>query len=169
MPLTASTAERLRDYVRQRVRTDGRFFVRGTASALAAKIGKPTSWVSEYTDRPPIRHADLDTALLICDFFNVNLLKFSGRHPVTLEFTAFDIVEVPERAVQIERPESPHVRRAIKLLARMSDEGQREAAGVLATLARAFPREPPQQSAATAVGKQAGTARRGRGKQKAAG
>lgn len=110
-----SVAQRLRDYVRQRVRRDGSEHVRGTASALARRLGKPTSWVSEYTDDPPIRHADIDTAIAICDFFGVSLYDFRQGH-------------APKRAIAPPAKSSPHITRGVKLLEGIQSEQRRQRA-----------------------------------------
>lgn len=71
-----SVAERLRAFVRERVRREAAKYERGTAARLNAYLKRPPSWVSEYTDDPPIRHADVDTAIAICRFFRVELSDF---------------------------------------------------------------------------------------------
>src|SRR3954462_14382726 len=71
-----STAERLRAFVRQRVHKDGDMYQRGAATTLAKYLGKPSSWVSHYIDKTPDRHASLDEALAICDYFGVYLSDF---------------------------------------------------------------------------------------------
>lgn len=73
--------QRLREFVQDRVRKGFDRYERGAGSQLAKFLGKPTSWVSEYTDpdRPlgKRRTADLDTALAICRYFGVSLESFA--------------------------------------------------------------------------------------------
>src|SRR3990167_4004961 len=81
MPLRDTVADRLRAYVRERVRKDGRFYEWGNATRLAEHLKVDSGWVTLYTDDKPIRHADVDEALAICDFFGVDLLDFQAGGP----------------------------------------------------------------------------------------
>lgn len=76
-------ARALREYVAARVRRGGKYYERGKAAELAAFLGRPSSWISEYADlHPPLgkrRTADLDTALAICEFFRVDLTDLVTR------------------------------------------------------------------------------------------
>jgi hypothetical protein len=81
-------AENLRAFVRERVHKEGALYRRGAARALAKYLGRPESWVSHYIDddNGERRHADIDTALAICDFYGVSLLAFrKGQPAVTTE------------------------------------------------------------------------------------
>lgn len=69
-------AERLRAYVRARVHKEGTHYERGAALALAERLDKSPSWVSEYVAQPPAANADLDVALTICAFFGIDLQAF---------------------------------------------------------------------------------------------
>ena len=74
-------AERLRAFVRARVRRGGAHYTWGDASRLARHLQIDSGWVTEYTDDPPTRHADIDTALAICAFYGVSLEDFMRRTP----------------------------------------------------------------------------------------
>jgi hypothetical protein len=76
-------AENLRAFVRERVHKEGALYRRGAARALAKYLGRPESWVSHYIDddNGERRHADIDTALAICEFYDVNLLAFRKGQP----------------------------------------------------------------------------------------
>ena len=85
MGKSPNVADRLRAFVRGRVRRDGVHYQRGVGARLAEHLDKPTSWVSEYADPDAthLRHADVDTALAICEFFGVNLYDFMRRDEPT--------------------------------------------------------------------------------------
>lgn len=74
-------AERLRAYVRARVHKEGPHYERRAGLDLAERIGKAPSWVSEYVATPPNANADIDTALAICAFFNVDFAQFIDDGP----------------------------------------------------------------------------------------
>lgn len=76
MAKPGTAAERLRDFVRERVKRGGELYEWGAGLRLGEAIGKPSSWMSQYLDEPPLKHADLDTALRICDFFGVEVSRF---------------------------------------------------------------------------------------------
>lgn len=149
-------AERLRAYVRDRVDKDGAHYGRGAAKQLAEHLRKPPSWVSNYVDSPPAANADIDTALEICAFFRVKLDEFR---------------EESQRAPP--RPAEPiasrNLRRARQLLDRMSDDGHREAAYLLAGLSRAYPREPDPAHTSQPDGRTSARERRLRSRSKAVG
>lgn len=150
----APVAERLRAFVRDRVRREGRLYERGVGAALAKHLQKPSSWVSEYTDpNPPpgkFRTADLDTAAAMCEFFQVTLNDFAKGQPATATL----------RAV---RP-AKYVRRAVRLLELMSEKGQREVVDLLATLVRAYPLDAPQELPARSAQSREATGRTAHGK-----
>jgi hypothetical protein len=82
MAKRAGAAERLRTFVAARVRKDGSHYVWGNAARLAEHLEVSPSWVTEYTDTPPTRHADLDQAVAICQFYGVDLASvISGKTP----------------------------------------------------------------------------------------
>lgn len=75
-------SERLRDFVRARVRKDGPLYQRGNGVRLAAALQVDSGWVTTYTDHPPTAHATLDQAITICAFYGVPLESFiAGRTP----------------------------------------------------------------------------------------
>jgi hypothetical protein len=76
-----SAAERLRDYVRQYVRKDGRHYRWGNGARLAEFMQIDPGWVSAYADDPPSRHADFDQALAICAFYQLRPLDFATTMP----------------------------------------------------------------------------------------
>lgn len=77
-----TVAERLRAFVRARVRKDAPNYKWGNASRLAEHLQVDNGWVTEYTDTPPTSHADLDTALAICAFYRVTLQDFQSARPL---------------------------------------------------------------------------------------
>lgn len=80
MATVGPVAGKLRAFVKARVRKEGTHYARGNASRLAEYLGVDPSWVTEYTDDPPRNHADIDTAISICDFYGVSLEDFArGR------------------------------------------------------------------------------------------
>lgn len=119
-----SVAERLRAFVRERVRRNGAHFERGVAARLAEHLKKPSSWVTEYTDTPPIRHADLDTAKEICEFFDIDVgLLFADERSSSLTRTkrtgdAQAVARVLEGTRRRDRAVAREVRAAIARLAR---------------------------------------------------
>lgn len=66
-------AERLRAFVRERVRPDGKHYQRGNATRLARHLAVDPAWVTQYADEPPAAHATLDQAIGICEFYGVTL------------------------------------------------------------------------------------------------
>jgi hypothetical protein len=82
MAVVGPVAAKLREFVCERVRKDGAHYARGNASRLAEHLGVAPSWVTEYTDHPPRNHADLDTAVAICDFYGINLGDFAKGRPM---------------------------------------------------------------------------------------
>lgn len=76
MARVGAVAERLRAFVRERARKDGRLYERGNATRLARALGIDAPWVTGYVDNPPTRHADVDQALAICAFYGINLADF---------------------------------------------------------------------------------------------
>ncbi len=71
--------ERLRVFVRERVKKDGAHYIWGNASRLAEFLKVDNGWVTEYTDQPPTSHADIDTALEICRFYHVTIADFQSN------------------------------------------------------------------------------------------
>jgi len=126
-------AERLRAFVRDRVRKEGAHYQRGAQVRLAKLLHKPPSWVSNYVDLSPSANADLDTALKICAFFAVR--------PMVL----LDDVQIA--APTPTPPLTRHEARAVRLLKRMNEKGQRLAVRSIAGFADAFPKPPSQESA----------------------
>lgn len=118
-------SERLRAFVRRRVHKDGDLYEHGAAIRLAKFLEKPSSWVSHYVDNPPMRNADLDTALRICVFFRVSIFAFLKGTPE------------PESAAQAAPHPSKQVRRAVRLLEGMSEDGQRRVVGAIVLLVAA--------------------------------
>lgn len=150
-------AERLRQYVRERVHKDGTQYERGAAKALAEWLKKPPSWVSTYVDDDrPGSNADLDTALAICAFFHVNLAVFQGGEP--------HVVTVPE---VVRDTRTRDFRRAIQQLEQMSERGHSEAARLLGALVRAYPRPEESTRSEQRDGTTSGKGRKGKGKRKA--
>lgn len=78
---TGVVAERLRDYVRARVRKEGAHYQHGAQTTLAKALGVKPAWVSAYVDFPPVVNANIDMALSLCDFYGVNLLDFADGGP----------------------------------------------------------------------------------------
>lgn len=81
-------SERLREYVRLRVRKDARYYERGNGSRLAEFLKVDSGWVTTYTDPNPTAHATFDQAIAICTFYGIKidaLLKPKGltRTPST--------------------------------------------------------------------------------------
>lgn len=150
-------ADRVRAFVRERVRRDGAHYLRGTGTQLAAHLGKPTSWVSEYADPEPThpRHADLDTALAICDFFTVDIGNFrKADHVPSNDKGINDLIAAVKRhglANLLAEAPSRNEKRAIKLLGMMNEDGLAAAVGVLAEMAKAFPRAQQPESRARAA------------------
>jgi hypothetical protein len=92
MARTGEVSERLRAFVRERVRKDGKFYVRGNAVKLARALGQEgQSWVNEYTDMPPRGHASIDEALAICRFYGVSLEDFTDSVDPVISITAEDL------------------------------------------------------------------------------
>lgn len=116
-------SERLRTFVRRRVHKDGDLYEHGAAIRLAKFLEKPSSWVSHYVDNPPMRNADLDTALRICVFFRVSIFAFLKGTPE------------PEPAAQAAPHSSKHIRRAVRLLEGMTVGEQQRAVAILGQLA----------------------------------
>lgn len=148
--MTAS--ERLRRYVRARVRKDGALYQWGAAARLGAAIGKTSGWISEYVDDNPPRHADIDTALAICRFYGVTLAAFEGT-PVTPSATS------EPAAIPLSRNEA----RALRLLRLMNERGQRLSVKMLAGYADEFPKRTSQESPVRASQKREPRASKARG------
>ncbi|MEY2873474.1 MAG: hypothetical protein RLZZ373_845 [Pseudomonadota bacterium] len=72
-------AEHLRDFVRSRARPEGTHYARGNGTRLAQHLGVGSGWVTEYTDNPPTRHADIDQAVAICAFYGISLTDLQKR------------------------------------------------------------------------------------------
>jgi hypothetical protein len=91
-------SERLRDYVRARVRKDGKFYEWGNGVRLAEHLQVDSGWVTTYTDKPPTAHATIDQAIAICEFFAIDLdtlkqgpgLSLAGSTVGTIGGTADD-------------------------------------------------------------------------------
>lgn len=149
-------AERLRQYVRDRVHKDGAHYERGAAKALAERLSKPPSWVSTYVDSQPAANADLDTALAICDFFHVNVSLFQGGDPHV----------VPVQPV-VKDTRTKDLRRAIQLLERMSGVGHSEAARLLGGLVRVYPLAARSTHSEQPADKTSGKDRKAKSKRKA--
>src|SRR6185503_17194783 len=119
-------AERLRAFVRNRVRKEGAHYERGAQQRLATYLEKPPSWVSNYVDVPATANADLDTALAICAFYRVKLSDFQR--------------DAEPAAMPTSPPLSRHETRALRLLRLMNEAGQKLAVQGIAAFAGAFPR-----------------------------
>lgn len=126
---TGEVSERLRAFVRRRVHKDGDLYQHGAAIRLAKFLEKPSSWVSHYVDSPPMRNADLDTALRICVFFRVSIFTFLKTTPE------------PEAVTRAAPHPSKRVRRAVQLLEGMNEDGQRRVVGAIALIAAGYARE----------------------------
>jgi hypothetical protein len=145
-----TVSERLRAFVRDRVKPNGAHYERGTAARLARFLrargfGEDAAWVSTYgdPDARPRRNADLDVALAICDFFSVQLSDFQRDVDIRVQPTT--------------PPLTKHQARMLRVMARMNEEGQRLAVGNVAQFAPAFPKPPSQESAARSERRPAAT------------
>lgn len=143
-------AERLRAFVRERIRKDGAHYERGAGVKLARHLKRSQPWVSRYIDAAPRGNADFDTALAICRFFRVNAADFELGSPVAAESST----------PKLNRYEA----RVLRLLRLMNEEGQQLAVRGLAGFAAAFPKPAWPQSSATSHGTLSATARKDRGK-----
>lgn len=141
--------ERLRAYVRARVKKDGPHYKWGNASRLAEFLKVDNGWVTEYTDRPPSSHADIDTALEICRFYRVKIADFQS-----------DVEPVPSPTTP---PPTPHEARALRLMERMNEQGQRIAVKTIAGYADEFPKRPSQESGRRSLDSASARARKARG------
>lgn len=146
-------SERLRAFVRDRVHKDGGAYRWGAAAELANHLQKPSSWVSHYIDTPPLRNADIDTALAICDFFKVSIYDFRD------EGVASPVADPPPRL-------SATVKRILRLVSGMSPAAQRRVAGLVALVASAEMSEQLQRLAAKPTDTRAGAKHTGRGKRR---
>lgn len=84
----AAASERLRAYVRDRVKPGAQHYERGNASRLAEYLrdcgfGEDSAWITAYVDpdAKPRRNASVDVALVICEFFGVTLEHFTDAGP----------------------------------------------------------------------------------------
>lgn len=145
-------AERLRAFVRERVHKDGAHYQRGAGALLARHLKKGQPWVSNYIDREPSSNADVDTALAICGFFKVQLHDFAKKHTTDIETPG----SPPPRLTR-------HEARALRLLQRMNEKGQRLAVQSIAALADAFPRPASLEQIRRPVDGGAATTNRTRG------
>lgn len=153
MSRPGTVRERLRDFVRARVKPGEAFYKRGNASRLAEWLEIDNGWVSDYVDQPPTSHADIDDALRICRFFNVKL-------------TDFESDKEPQRGA---RPVAltPLVRETVELLEQMNEEGQRHAVNLLRGVVGAFPKALSLKSARRTSGKRAAKDYKAHGKRRA--
>lgn len=122
-----TVGERLRAFVRARVRKDGPHYIRGNASRLAEELQVDNGWVTEYTDQPPTSHADIDAALEICRFYRVAI-------------TDFETARAPIPAAPATARLTPLEARVVKLLQQMNERGQRLAVKSIAGYAAEFPK-----------------------------
>lgn len=152
---TGEVSERLRVFVRRRVHKDGDLYQHGAAIRLARFLEKPSSWVSHYVDDPPMRNADLDTALRICAFFRVSIFAFQKEGPASAP-----VVQV--------KPPVKHVARAIKILERLDETRQQRAVVLLADLLVASVQERHPGSSRRRGGTPTATARTAPGRRRAA-
>lgn len=83
-----SASDRLREFVRDRVKPGSGHYERGTAAELAkflrgAGFSEDAAWISAYADpdAKPRRNADIDVAFAICAFFGVDLGQFQAGGP----------------------------------------------------------------------------------------
>lgn len=125
MAKTGAAAERLRAFVRARVRTDGAHYQRGNAVRLAEALGKDPPWVTGYVDFPPTRHADLDQAITIARFFRLPLASIIGDAPLP------DVEAAPK--------EDADVLRLVRAARRMRPEQRAALLNVARELARLSP------------------------------
>src|SRR5687768_4556713 len=109
--------ERLREWVKTQLTRE-----RGTASRLAAHLGRHRSWVTMYSASAV--DADLDTSVQIAAFFHVSLASILGESPLASDErtaakvrafdelqAAFQKVPLPTRAPAKSRSgESTHAR-----------------------------------------------------------
>lgn len=142
-------SERLRAFVRARVHKEGAFYERGAAVKLAIHVQQAPSWVSHYIDNPPLRNADVDTALAICDFFGVSLNDFRpGRAPAP--------AVMPKKV-------APAITRAVKMLELMDEPRRQRAVLLLGDLFLASERARRQGSPRQSGGTSAATSHKARG------
>lgn len=145
--------EKLRAAVGRYVRPDGLRSEAGRNKAVAEAIGRPPSWVTEYINGE--NHANLDTSLALMRCLGWSLAR-----------DLKDVVAPPR--LGSEAHANRHTRRAITLLTKMSDDGQKLAARRIAGLAAAFPIEASPKSKAPRQDTNAETKSKGRGTRKAA-
>jgi hypothetical protein len=123
MAVVGPVAAKLRAFVRERVRKDGAHYTWGNASRLAEHLSVDPGWVTEYTDDPPTNHADIDTAIAICDFYGVSLTDF-GRGRVRViprpSPPLHPLVQALAEAVETKRVETRYVREMVNTLRGMA-------------------------------------------------
>lgn len=128
-------AERLRAYVRARVRKGGPLYERGAGARLCEAIGKGTPWLADYTDEPPQRNADVDTAVKICRYFAISLDELSGRdlprHSAPIESAHGR--PVPDPVVRALRIRVRYLETTLRRIAQRGAEASELAARALAT------------------------------------
>lgn len=139
-------SERLREFVRDRVKPGGAHYRRGNAAQLARHLkergfGEDAAWISSYTDgdAAPRRNADVDVALEICEFFSVQIKDFTTT------------AQPASSGAAPSEPLPRHVTRAVKLMLRMNEQGQLLAVKNIAGLAVAFPKPPSPESTQRSV------------------
>lgn len=118
----------------------------------------------ENVDKYPDYEPGLDTFRRMVEGLGLTLQDFFARFPAARQSESGTFRQsTPDIAGN-----RASVDRVIRLLGMMSDEGQREAAGVLATLARAFPRGPLRESVEQGARKRAAATRKARGTRRGA-
>lgn len=132
-----------------------------TQTTLAERMGVPQSRVSDLEND---RYVLPDTKTLMLAATAIGCRVDDLLAGVDPDYDAKKTMLTAEALGDQPRRQSRHVKRALSLLAMMSDDGQREAAGLLSTLVRAFPRQPSEESAGPGGGKPADASRKARGK-----
>jgi len=120
-----NVSERLRAFVRSRVRRGGKHYEWGNAARLAEHLGTDHGWVTLYTDNPPARHADIDQGIAICDFYGVNLYDFRRREELPdaaprLTEDQREAAYVAELYLKTDKTLRPSLREHLETLARIA-------------------------------------------------
>jgi hypothetical protein len=101
-------------------------------------------------DLSPSANADFDTALKICHFFSVRPMDLLEPSPIQ----APTPIPSPTR----------HEARAVRLMERMSEKGQRLAVQSIGAIADAFPRSVPQELGRRSLDTASATKNKARGR-----
>lgn len=157
--MPSTVADRLREFVRDRVKPGARHYERGSNARLAEHfarrgLNEDAAWVSAYVDPDanPRRNADIDAALAICDFFKVSLPDFVAA-------------DEPRHSVPPDLPLSDEEKETLLLLRKMSKIGRDFARQNLVFLADAFPKQQRRERDSRPHGKRPATMNTKHGKQ----